>query len=137
MHCIDIVWYMQVPHVVVQLWNSKSVYTSMYFSIHDLAGGNLHEMLFVEDSSKEPLPEDQALYYIEQILQGVQFLHQNSVLHLNITGMAYLVYASACRTSSAVPFFHIAMITSIQPCSQMFTVCAKGGFSSTTTSVCI
>ena len=51
------------------------------------SGGNLSEMLVVEDDIKEALPLDQSLYYIEQILQGVHFLHQNSVLHLDIKGL--------------------------------------------------
>ena len=97
------------------------VYTSSFFLIYDFAGGNLSEMLFVEDNSKEPLLVDQALYYLEQILQGVQFLHQNSVLHLNITGMVVMVYALVCRTSSVVPFFHIPMTTLVTSLLYMLT----------------
>ncbi len=54
-------------------------------------GGNLSEMLEVDQTPQgvkilEALPFDQALYYIEQVLQGVNYLHQNGVLHLDIKG---------------------------------------------------
>ena len=52
--------------------------------------GNLAEMLRDEYGDEAPLPQDQSLYYLQQILEGVNFLHQSGYLHLGIKGM--LVY---------------------------------------------
>ena len=48
--------------------------------------GNLAEMLTDEYGEEAPLPQDQSLYYLQQILKGVNFLHQSGYLHLNIKG---------------------------------------------------
>ena len=48
--------------------------------------GNLAEMLRDEAGMEAPLPEDQSLYYLQQILEGVNFLHQSGYLHLDIKG---------------------------------------------------
>ena len=48
--------------------------------------GSLYDMLKDEDKNPAPLPVDQSLYYLEQILQGVHFLHISNVLHLDIKG---------------------------------------------------
>ena len=49
--------------------------------------GSLEDMLVDEDGASYPLSIDQSLYYLHQVLSGVQFLHQNNVIHLNICGM--------------------------------------------------
>jgi serine/threonine protein kinase len=41
-------------------------------------------MLRDEYGEKAPLPQDQSLYYLQQILEGVNFLHQSGYLHLDI-----------------------------------------------------
>lgn len=43
-------------------------------------------MLTDEDGYVYPLDDNQALYYLRQILSGVQFVHQNNMLHLDICG---------------------------------------------------
>ena len=48
--------------------------------------GSLYDMLLDEDKNPAPLPVDQSLYYLHQILQGVRFLHMSGVLHLDIKG---------------------------------------------------
>ena len=55
--------------------------------------GNLSEMLKDEYGEEAPLPQDQSLYYLQQILEGVNFLHQSGYLHLDIKGnlMSYIV----------------------------------------------
>ena len=52
-----------------------------------IVDGNLAEMLRDEDGLEAPLPQDQSLYYLQQILEGVNFLHQSGYLHLDIKGM--------------------------------------------------
>ena len=44
-------------------------------------------MLRDEYGEEAPLPQDQSLYYLQQILEGVNFLHQSGYLHLDIKGM--------------------------------------------------
>lgn len=49
----------------------------------------------VEDpDTKEPFPleRDQALFYFWQVLKGVDFLHKNNILHLDIKGSNILVF---------------------------------------------
>ena len=53
----------------------------------DFVDGNLAEMLRDEYGEEAPLPQDQSLYYLQQILEGVNFLHQSGYLHLDIKGM--------------------------------------------------
>ena len=43
-------------------------------------------MLRDEEGLEAPLPQDQSLYYLQQILEGVNFLHQSGYLHLDIKG---------------------------------------------------
>ena len=50
-----------------------------------LIDGNLAEML-KDEGLELPLPQDQSLY-LQQILEGVNFLHQSGYLHLDIKGM--------------------------------------------------
>ena len=49
--------------------------------------GSLADMLTDEDGYAYPMDGDQALYYLQQILSGVQFVHHNNILHLDICGM--------------------------------------------------
>ena len=44
-------------------------------------------MLIDEYGEEDPLPQDQSLYYLQQILEGVNFLHQSGYLHLDIRGI--------------------------------------------------
>ena len=39
-----------------------------------------------------PLETDQALYYFWQLLEGVNFLHKNGILHLDIKGLNVLLF---------------------------------------------
>jgi len=63
-------------------------------------------MLLNEDDMKEPLLLDQSLYYIEQVLQGVAFLHQNSILHLDIKGWSRVRSLSHSFFFLFFPFFN-------------------------------
>ena len=59
----------------------------MYGFLFFFLDGNLAEMLKDEAGIEAaPLPEDQSLYYLQQILEGVNFLHQSGYLHLDIKG---------------------------------------------------
>jgi serine/threonine protein kinase len=49
-----------------------------------MTDGNLAEMLMDEVEEEAPLPQDQSLYYLQQILEGVNFVHQSGYIHLNI-----------------------------------------------------
>ena len=44
-------------------------------------------MLVDEEGAAAPLPQDQSLYYLQQILEGVNFVHQSGYLHLDIQGI--------------------------------------------------
>ena len=64
----------------------------IYIFIPDcIADGNLADMLKDEDGMELPLMEDQSLYYLQQILDGVYFLHQSGFLHLDIKGMSLII----------------------------------------------
>ena len=41
-------------------------------------------MLVDEEGVVAPLSQDQSLYYLQQILEGVNFLHQSGYVHLDI-----------------------------------------------------
>ena len=58
----------------------------MHFYDFTYIDGSLADMLTDEDGYMYPLDGNQALYYLHQTLSGVQFLHQNNVLHLDICG---------------------------------------------------
>ena len=60
---------------------------------HLLTDGNLSDMLKdPETDQPSPLESDQALYYFQQLLEGVQFLHKNNVMHLDIKGLNLLIF---------------------------------------------
>lgn len=46
----------------------------------------------LETSELFPLDSEQALFYFWQMLKGVDFLHKNDILHLNINGSNILVF---------------------------------------------
>ena len=43
-------------------------------------------MLKDEEEGMDPLPLDQSLYYLQQILNGLYHLHSNNIVHLDIKG---------------------------------------------------
>ncbi len=47
-----------------------------------------------DPETREPMPLDreQALYYFWQLLEGVKYLHDNGVLHLDIKGSNLLLF---------------------------------------------
>ena len=54
--------------------------------------GTLSGMLVDEAGCPSPLEADQALYYFRQLLMGVNFLHDNNVLNLDIKGLNMLIF---------------------------------------------
>ena len=48
--------------------------------------------MITDPDTKEPLPPHQALFYFWQVLEGVNFLHGNGILHLNINSSSILVF---------------------------------------------
>ena len=59
----------------------------MNFTYSTSPDGNLAGMLLSDDGEPDPLPLDQSLYYMQQILQGVHHLHSCNIVHLNINGL--------------------------------------------------
>jgi len=51
-------------------------------------------MLEDDEGNRSPLPPDQSLYYLQQILQAVHYLHWNSILHGDIKSLNVLVFNS-------------------------------------------
>ena len=49
-------------------------------------------MLKDEEGFDAPLPDDQSLYYLQQILEGVSFLHQSGFVHLDIKSIYLLIF---------------------------------------------
>ena len=54
-----------------------------------IIGGTLADMLKDSDGYEYPLSIDQSLYYLYMILKGIEFLHENGVIHLNINCKQY------------------------------------------------
>lgn len=66
---------------------------SILFSSIPTTDGNLSDMLQDQDTQLPlPLDAEQALYYFWQLLNGVHFLHNNGILHLDIKGANVLVF---------------------------------------------
>ncbi|CAI8019656.1 Probable serine/threonine-protein kinase DDB_G0284251, partial [Geodia barretti] len=59
--------------------------------------GSLASMLQSDEGELEPLPLDQSLFYLYQILQGVFHLHSLSILHLDIKAENVLVLEGGRR----------------------------------------
>ena len=66
--------------------NTYYLYVSSSITFLRCTDGDLTELFKDEFGEEAPLPEDQSLYYLQQILRGVNFLHQNGFLHLDIKG---------------------------------------------------
>ena len=60
--------------------------THMFFIIHIfLVDGSLNELLYDPDTGEPSgLPSNQSLFYLQQILYAVHFLHQRAILHLDL-----------------------------------------------------
>ena len=58
----------------------------VYFTCSTSSDGNLAGMLLNDEGESDPLPLDQSLYYMQQILQGVYHLHSCNIVHLDIKG---------------------------------------------------
>ena len=66
------------------VWFSRLLLTGIILLILFVIDGNLAEMLKDEGGLELPLPQDQSLYYLQQILEGVNYVHQSGYLHLDI-----------------------------------------------------
>ena len=72
-----------------------------------------------------PLCREQALYYFWQLLEGVRFLHDNNVLHLDIKGLNLLVFDQGktlklCDFGTAVRMDEIASSIGKNLCTPQF-----------------
>lgn len=58
----------------------------MFFIIRIfLVDGSLNELLYDPDTGEPSgLPSNQSLFYLQQILYAVHFLHQRAILHLDL-----------------------------------------------------
>ena len=82
-------------------------------------------MLKDESGALMPLHRDQALYYFWQLLEGVKFLHDNNVLHLDIKGLNLLVFDQGktlklCDFGTALSIDNIASSVGKNLCTPQF-----------------
>ena len=69
-------------------------------------------MLRDEYGEEVPLPQDQSLYYLQQLLEGVNFVHQSGYLHLDIKGMLVYIHVPPCMISDEFWFRYVNMVCS-------------------------
>ena len=61
------------------------MYTVVCFIFIISLDGSLNELLFDPDTNEPSgLPSNQSLFYLQQILYAVHFLHQRAILHLDL-----------------------------------------------------
>ena len=57
----------------------------LFFYFFLFLDGNLYDMLFDPETDEcSGLPVDQCVYYLQQILFAVHYLHQHNTLHLDL-----------------------------------------------------
>lgn len=98
----------------------------MFYFPFSSPDGNLSDLLIErETNTLMPLYRDQALYYFWQLLEGVKFLHDNNVLHLDIKGLNLLVFDEGktlklCDFGTAVRMDEIASSVGKNLCTPQF-----------------
>ena len=74
----------EIVHLAVFATSEHIIYHLVFLAPPD---GSLASMLVDEEGGLEPLPLDQSLFYLQQILQGLYHLHSCSIVHLDIKGV--------------------------------------------------
>ena len=92
--CVELLYECLSKTRTVYFKKSKKI-----FLVFELCGfkffcidGTLSGMLVNENNDPSPLEVDQSLFYFRQLLMGVQFLHDNNVLHLDIRDLNLKVF---------------------------------------------
>lgn len=72
-----------------------------------------------------PLDPAQAMYYFWQLLEGVKFLHDNNILHLDIKGLNLLIFDEGktlklCDFGTAVKIDDITSSIGNHQCTPQF-----------------
>ena len=90
------------PSCGLLFWKSGSLHFMLICPLCRLSGGELFDRLVAEDYD---LKESDCITYMRQICQGVQHIHGNNIIHLDLKvcplsdSPSFFVFSSACSHS--------------------------------------
>jgi hypothetical protein len=77
---------------IVKYLGSETLNGSLYLYLEYLPGGSLAKLLY----KTGPLPEPTVRIFTRQILQGLQYLHENGIIHRDIKSENILIDSEGC-----------------------------------------
>eukprot|EP00117_Sycon_ciliatum_P007278 scpid24804/ scgid10453/ Protein kinase byr2; MAPK kinase kinase; Protein kinase ste8 len=89
---------------VLPLWGAARHDDSVLFFTELMPGGSVADFLFSADDKPYPLDEGKALSFLEQVLQGIKYMHTQRILHCDIKGSNILLADEERRFAKIADF---------------------------------